>query len=521
MENKTFYIEKLLLENFGKFHKKEILLTPGINVIYGNNEAGKSTVLAFIRGMLFGIEKGRGRISKDDLYTKYLPWDTETLYSGKMELFVDGAGYLVSRNFYKEVKQSKYYDRKTGQEYTITGGRPDFLPEELTAASFRNTLLVEQRQLGTDRDFVMAVKNFAANMSSTGTDDVDVASAISHLQKKKKNIVSRQTSLMKKEVEDQIYQLGDIIGQKDRLFGEIMKLENQVRELEKFTGQQWKALQETRLVPVKQQKHKFFWLIIEIIAGIFGVTQLYQKVYLNFFLCILVVIGCIIVDNRQYLYGKQNINQKAGENPYNQMERLEQEAKKLEEGRVQLERLHWEMADLEAEEQMLEQLNSRLTELSRLENKEREELQAIKLAIDTICTLAKEIHNRFGDSLNQKASQIISEITGEKYTNLFIDEDLNMKVLCDNQYIDISRLSEGTIAQMYLALRLAVGELLFPDKKVPVLLDESFSFYDEKRFYNVMSWLEKQDRQVILFSCQEREISYMKKNKIPYHLVKL
>ena len=50
-------ITRLKVNYFGKFSDKEIELKPGINLIYGENEAGKSTLHAFIRGMLFGIER--------------------------------------------------------------------------------------------------------------------------------------------------------------------------------------------------------------------------------------------------------------------------------------------------------------------------------------------------------------------------------------------------------------------------------------------------------------------------------
>ena len=52
---------ELHIEGFGKFHNKTISFHDGMNVIYGKNEAGKSTLHTFIRGMLFGIERGRGR----------------------------------------------------------------------------------------------------------------------------------------------------------------------------------------------------------------------------------------------------------------------------------------------------------------------------------------------------------------------------------------------------------------------------------------------------------------------------
>ena len=68
---------ELHLKGFGKFHDRTISFTDGINVIYGKNEAGKSTMHTFIRGMLFGIQPQRGRASKNDLYSKYEPWKME------------------------------------------------------------------------------------------------------------------------------------------------------------------------------------------------------------------------------------------------------------------------------------------------------------------------------------------------------------------------------------------------------------------------------------------------------------
>ena len=54
-------IIELYLKNFGKFHEKHIYIRDGVQVIYGENEFGKSTIHAFIRAMLFGLERGRGR----------------------------------------------------------------------------------------------------------------------------------------------------------------------------------------------------------------------------------------------------------------------------------------------------------------------------------------------------------------------------------------------------------------------------------------------------------------------------
>ena len=54
-------ITELILKNFGKFTNKQILLADGINIIYGENESGKTTLHTFLKGMLFGMERKRGR----------------------------------------------------------------------------------------------------------------------------------------------------------------------------------------------------------------------------------------------------------------------------------------------------------------------------------------------------------------------------------------------------------------------------------------------------------------------------
>ena len=53
-------ILSLHIDGFGKFHDRDISFEDGLNVVYGKNEAGKSTLHTFIKGMLFGIERASG-----------------------------------------------------------------------------------------------------------------------------------------------------------------------------------------------------------------------------------------------------------------------------------------------------------------------------------------------------------------------------------------------------------------------------------------------------------------------------
>lgn len=68
-------IERAKVDNFGKLNQREFRFGPGINVIYGENEGGKSTLHAFFRGMFYGLPRMRGRAARNDAYSRYEPWE--------------------------------------------------------------------------------------------------------------------------------------------------------------------------------------------------------------------------------------------------------------------------------------------------------------------------------------------------------------------------------------------------------------------------------------------------------------
>ena len=92
-------INEAKIFNFGKLQNCSFQFAPGINVIYGENEAGKSTLSAFLKGMLFGMEKGRGKAA-DNPYRRYEPWHAPAFYSGSLRFTVDGKPFYLERNFY-------------------------------------------------------------------------------------------------------------------------------------------------------------------------------------------------------------------------------------------------------------------------------------------------------------------------------------------------------------------------------------------------------------------------------------
>ena len=77
------YINNLKVNGYGKLEGKEINLNKGINVIKGDNEAGKSTLLNFITSMFYGASRNKNGREMSD-YERYKPWNAEE-YSGKIK----------------------------------------------------------------------------------------------------------------------------------------------------------------------------------------------------------------------------------------------------------------------------------------------------------------------------------------------------------------------------------------------------------------------------------------------------
>ena len=115
-------INELLLKNFGKFHDRQINLEEGINLIHGENESGKSTIHTFIKGMLFGIERGRGRAAQNDTFSIYEPWDNPNYYSGTLKFASGGKHFRIERNFDKYSKKAELVCIEDGEVLSVEDG---------------------------------------------------------------------------------------------------------------------------------------------------------------------------------------------------------------------------------------------------------------------------------------------------------------------------------------------------------------------------------------------------------------
>ena len=182
-------IKDINLTNFGKFSNKTVSMEPGLNIIYGENEAGKTTLHTFIRGMLFGIEKQRGKASSKDLYTKYQPWENPSNYQGMMRVENNGQTYRIERNFNKQYKSFRIIQEEQGRE--LSEREIEELFAGLDESCYYNTISISQLGSVTDKELEVILKNYAANLGSTKSAEIDIKKAISDLEAQRKKIISQ------------------------------------------------------------------------------------------------------------------------------------------------------------------------------------------------------------------------------------------------------------------------------------------------------------------------------------------
>lgn len=183
----------LHIEGFGKFHNQDISFTDGLNVVYGKNEAGKSTLHTFIRGMLFGIERGRGRASKNDTYTKYEPWTGGGAYEGLLRLESEGQVFRIERRFQKGNKSLSIINETLGREEEATAALWDRLRCGLSETAYDNTISIGQLKCATDGGMVAELRNYIANLNTSGSIALNITKASAYLKAQRRQVESRLT----------------------------------------------------------------------------------------------------------------------------------------------------------------------------------------------------------------------------------------------------------------------------------------------------------------------------------------
>ena len=631
-------IKEIQLTNFGKFNHKNVSLEPGLNIIYGENEAGKTTLHTFIRGMLFGIEKQRGKASGRDVYSKYEPWENPSNYQGIMRIENDGINYRIERNFNREHRLFRVINEDEGIE--LTEEQIEELFAGLDESCYYNTISISQLGSVTDKELEVILKNYAANLGATKSMEIDIKEAFSDLDIQKKKIITEnkigEEDIIKKSVKltteqleitereqhkiissieqkkenvnhllekkkelsaldkKRLEELAKQNERKDKLYQdaisyttEVEKYSNQLEQIKNHKKELESSLLEKgidshetmealmdKIMNKSNMPVTFVILALAFVGAAIGFVVgnlqfiTIKEYYMRPAICMGIAFIFFVLAIIRYCFKKKHKKRKFEvlkelrltsdkleaakheeiyvrrqlETKQEALNQTQEIIKQEENAQVSSEDYSDEIREIEAQERTLNdgiskaqfaleqkkeneiELEKRIEELKRrLENikKAKEEIHAIEEAKRNIEEIANEIRSSFGKRLNKQASYYMSKITNGKYDNITIDERLNITINNKKSLIPSSRLSKGTIEQMYMALRLAAADIIFEKDKKPILLDDAFVMYDNKRMGNTLKFMAESMEQVVLFSCHTREKVMADKLNLEYNFIKL
>lgn len=239
-------IEKIKINNFGKLNNKEIDLKDGINIIYGKNESGKSTLLNFIKAILYGISRNKksGEISDLD---RYMPWKIGE-FSGKIKYELDnGEKYEVYRDFTKKNPRIfNTYSEDITNEYEIDknlGSKFFYEQTKVDKELFLSTVVSEQQKVKLDKNNQYILVQKLTNLIGTGNDNISYNRTINKLNKKIVDEIGTNRTQDKPI---------------NRIYKQIKEKEEEIAELEKYSDKKYSIveLKEEKEMLLEKEKEK-------------------------------------------------------------------------------------------------------------------------------------------------------------------------------------------------------------------------------------------------------------------------
>ncbi len=582
-------INNLRINSFGKLENRDLEFGK-FNLIYGDNEAGKSTLLNYIMHMFYGMNKSKTLKSNSD-YDRFCPWNSND-FSGQINYDLDdGSNYRVYRDFDKketfiydknntEISNLFSVDKKLGNQFLLDQIKLDRNLLEKTFVINQNSLkvlkndrdeliqkisnLIEsgseeisyeklQKRLGnlqlenvgsdrsSDRPYNIAKENFEKN-----SDEINYLKNVND----DKYLINKKISDVDEKIEINSEKIESVNIAKNK-FKEFNLINEKIKLKEEYYDGE-----SSDVFDNKSSKIIFVILgIIFLVLFIFNFIKIKNNLF-NFILSGLFVLNIfsyflinnfkrknrkkIALNNKQKIYDeikdekvilKNNIEKFKNEliNQYgNYVERYfnndidiiynelinEKNSLILERKKLELEYSNI-LPKLERYVNLVEEQELVKNELSNLAKKNAGYNIAKKLLEEAYVEIKNSVTPKFFDNL----SYVVKTITNGKYVKVYVNDEIEVEDYLGKIY-SIDKLSFGTIEEIYFSLRVSIA-LMISEEKFPIILDESFVYFDDNRLSSILNFLYGLDNQIIILSSNKREKNLLDFGNYEYNFIQL
>lgn len=237
-------IKEIKINNYGILKNKKINFENKLNIIYGKNESGKSTLLNYIKNIFYGISKNKNGKNISE-YEKYLPWNEEE-FSGKIKYELNnGENFEVFRDFkkknpkifnsnFEDISGQFNIDKKDGNKFFYDQTKVD-------EGMFSSTVLSMQQEVKLSKSDQNVLVQKVANLAASGEDTVSYKRALDRLNRGQLEEVGTERSQEKpinkirKKLEYTLIDIETIKDKKDSLEilqGQIEEIEQEIEKKE-------------------------------------------------------------------------------------------------------------------------------------------------------------------------------------------------------------------------------------------------------------------------------------------------
>lgn len=567
-------IKEINIISYGKINNLKLNLNKNVNVIFGENESGKSTIRSFILNMFFA---GTTSSLKRTIYTKeyenYVPW-SNVQFEGSIVVEYLNNDYLIYRNFQKGNEDFKITNLENGEDskkvFFIDESRKvqkfDNKFFSLSEDSFRD-LFVFSDNHRMEENLNFDLKDKIVNHFSAKDENISVSKIIENIanysfsKDDKKNLQRINNSILEKNRELEYLQReidgGNHLDQIDNINKKISYLQVNLNKsndkLKNFLNDEKKTLYrnkeyetlleekikyETKIEKVESliEKEDFpmYYFVIPLILIILFVFDFVSDLVggVGLLLSLAFIFKMYLNNNN-----KTKKNKLAKENIKLLYSKLDGVLEKLSSDNfdinnnreidlIEIESITEEINELKLDrEKILQRIKLKDDNLRKI-LEIKEELKLLNLdkgkiefkksmgikASEIVQDLSKIKFDNVSKLLIDDCSKFISSITNSKYTKLYVSEFGNI-TLYDNfleKIVDIDSLSKGTVGQVYLAYRL--GLILNSGIDFPIIIDDGFNLFDSYRNNESIKLLGDIGReyQIIYFTSNVREIEIFK-----------
>ncbi len=241
-------IIEINIKCFGKL--RDFVLKPGdgVNIIYGKNESGKSTIMAFIKAMFYGFESGEKR-------RQYEPWNGGQP-AGSIEFEFDGKTYFLNRTFGESKGYDKIslFDKTNGETVPLSPGQePGALVFGINIRTFVSSVFIGQSGIAVEGENHEVI-NRLVNLTSAGDEHVSkreidkrLKNAAAAIDSKKSDAILPELRKQKRELMDSRAQMIKVLAESDDLRNKIavdMREEKTLLQQKSFLEEMYDRLEK-------------------------------------------------------------------------------------------------------------------------------------------------------------------------------------------------------------------------------------------------------------------------------------